>query len=54
MDEDRDWAGEQQERVYWEAFSSLKLLYGPPVPDDFNEFILWIDTKIMGEPDERY
>lgn len=44
--DDRDRAGEQQERVYWEAFSALKLLYGPPVPDEFDEFVKWLDDMV--------
>lgn len=48
MLKDWDWAGEQQERAYWDAFNTLKLLYGPKVPDDFDEFVSWIDDKVEG------
>ena len=51
---DRDWAGEQQERAYWEAHKTLRELYGPKVPEEFQEFVLWLDGKVMGEPDGHF
>lgn len=45
---DYDWAGEQQERAYWEAQKELTLLYGPQViPQDFNEFVQWLDGRMQ-------
>lgn len=37
---------DDMDRTYWEAHRALRLIYGDIVPEDYHEFIVWIDRAV--------